>query len=388
MFRRMLPLAIRLANKSMLLLGPRQTGKSTLIEAELKDALVVDLLSGQVFRELTARPERLGDWVRESKKTTIVVDEVQKCPEVMDEVQRLLQSAPKLRFLLTGSSARKLRSQGVNLLGGRLRRQLLCPLTVVEAMTEPDTPKTIADLLNFGGLPSVLLSNSPPDELNDYVALYLKEEIQSEALVRNLGNFSRFLEVAALSVGRPIVYANVASDCEVPASTVRDYFQLLEDTLVGHCLPAFVKTKKRKAYSSAKFYFFDVGVANVLKRTAGDIVPGHADYGAALEQLVFCELRAWLAYCHPMAQLCYWRSLSQLEVDFVVDFSKDRLLGIEVKATGRVTRSDTKGLLALREDFPHLEMWMVSNEPFARTTDDGVQVLPLAEFVRRLSPPQ
>jgi uncharacterized protein len=383
-FRRSFDLRAALKSKSLLLLGPRQTGKSTFLRTLLPDATYVDLLDSRTYRQLTATPEVISDLVRSARTPHVIIDEVQRVPELTNEVQRLLQREPSRRFVLTGSSARKLRKSGTNLLGGRMSRQLFCPLTLQEASTHEERAYAVADLVAWGGLPHVLLADDPAQELEDYVGTYLKEEIQAEAHVRNLGQFTRFLNVAALSVGQQTLFSNVANDCQVPATTVRDYFQLLEDTLVGHMLPAYQATKKRKAYASSKFYFFDVGVANALRGAAGT-ARGDATYGVAFEHLVFCELKAWQAYRAPYAELHYWRSLSNYEVDFVVALPRGRVLGLEVKATTQVNQADCRGLLALREDIPNLTMAVVCEERHARQTEQGIQVIPVEQLGAWLS---
>lgn len=228
-----------------------------------------------------------------------------------------------------------------------------------------------------------MLSNTPERELNDYVETYLKEEIQQEAQVRKLGQFTRFLNIAALSVGQQIIFSNVARDAEVPASTVRDYFQLLEDTLVGHLLPCFGETKKRKAFVAPKFYFFDVGVANVLRETVG-VGSTHPAFGVSLEHFAFGELLAWKSYHQPSAELFYWRSLSQHEVDFVIRLS-GRYVGIEVKSSNNITGKHYKALHALEEDLPGLTKAVVCRERHPRTTTDGVEIIPFAQLQKWLA---
>jgi len=383
MFTRQIDLASAIRTKSALLLGPRQTGKSTLTRQILPDALFVDLLEPETFRQLSTAPERLSERVEASGARVVVIDEVQKLPELLDSVHRLIEQDKRRRFLLTGSSARKLRRAGTNLLGGRARLLRLCPITSNEVLTDPSAGRSCRDLVAFGGLPSVLTSGDPKAELADYVGVYLREEIQAEAIVRSIGNFARFLNTAALANGEQVIFSAIANDAQVPARTVRDYFQVLEDTLVGSLLPAFRATDKRKAMASAKFYFFDVGVANGLLGRAG-VRPGEQGFGRALEHFVWCELTAWRAYAMADAQLSYWRSLSQLEVDFVVELPPNRVVGVEVKSTRNVGRRDLKGLLALKEDIANLEMIVVADEPAERLTSDGVRILPLESFCRRL----
>jgi len=389
MFDRLVDLPSLAARKSMLFLGPRQTGKSTLATTTLKDALYVDLLDAAQFRTLAAHPEQLGDQVREhrrslgSRRAFVVVDEVQKLPSLLDEVHRLIEADPELRFVLTGSSARKLRTGGVNLLGGRAGLVRLHPIVYPELLTGFDPTAGVERAIRCGGLPSVLTSPDPRRDLLDYVGLYLQEEVRAEGLARSVPAFARFLEVAAATNGEQVVFASVASDAELPARTVRDYYQILEDTLVGHLLPAYRATPKRKAMASAKFYFFDVGVANaLLGRT--ELRRGTPEFGRALEHYVLCELRAALDYLGAEARLSYWRSLSQLEVDFVLEAPGAAPVAIEVKGTGTVSRRDTRGLRALADDVVGLRRIVVCSERRRRLTDDGMEIFPLEEFLAAL----
>lgn len=241
--------------------------------------------------------------------------------------------------------------------------------------------RTIADLIGRGGLPPVLAAENPRSELADYTELYLREEIQAEAAVRNLSAFARFLAVAAAANGEQVIFTNVSRDAEVPARTVREYFLLLEDTLVGELLPAFTATSKRKAMSSAKFFFFDVGVANALAGRVG-VERDDQAWGRALEHFIYTELRAWTSYRMPTAKLSFWRSTSHLEVDFILEID-NLTIAVEVKATRQVGRSDLKGLQALHEDVPRLRRIVVATEPAYRVVDD-VEIFPLADFLSLL----
>ena len=356
----------------------------------MPDALLIDLLSSGVYRQLASRPERLEDMVRAHPvgpggHREVIIDEVQKVPALLDEAHRLIAADPTLRFVFTGSSARRLRAAGTNLLGGRATRLILSPIVTPERDTDPSVGAHVSleKALQWGGLPPILTSSDPRADLLDYVGLYLQEEIRAEGLSRSMQAFTRFLEVASAGNTAQIVFARVAQDAEVPARTVRDYFEVLEDTLIGHQLPAFRGTRKRKAVAASKFYFFDLGVAHAL---AGrfELQPGTREFGEALEHLVCVEVKAALAYQRVDASLAYWRSLSQLEVDFVIERSGRPLHAIEVKATRQVERRDLRGLRALREDFPELPCVVVSQEPLPRRTEDGIDVLPVHVFLERL----
>lgn len=373
MYTRALELEPILKNRSCFLLGPRQTGKSTLLKQRFPEARYINLLEADVFREYSANPELLRQRLKPADRR-IIIDEVQKLPSLLDEAQALIDRDKQLRFVFTGSSARKLKRGHANLLAGRAWFARLHPLVSPEVEFAQ-----LERRLNTGGLPAVFDSRHPRQDLLAYVGSYLQEEIRGEALTRAIEPFSRFLTVAGLCNGESLNFTSIGSDCGVAPRTVREYVQILEDTLVGHVLPAFQKTAKRKPVATAKFYWFDVGVAHVLGRQ-GHITAGSSAYGRALEHLVFLELRAYLDYRRREDSLTYWRSLSQIEVDFVID----EHTAIEVKATGRVSGRDLKGLLALREEVPLQRMIVVCTERQARRTDEGVEVIPIGEFLETL----
>ena len=373
MYRRILDLREIVRHKSVFLFGPRQTGKSTLVRQAFPDAAVYDLLEADTFRELTARPEYLRQTLS-PQQPFLIVDEVQKLPGLLDEIQLLIERNKKLRVILTGSSARKLKRGGANLLGGRAWVCRLHPLVSAEL----DEPRLL-DRLNRGSLPAVIDSAHYKEDLKAYVGTYLQEEIRAEGLTRSIENFSRFLEVAGLTSGEQINFTAVAHDAGFPPRTVREHYQILEDTLVGHQLPAYQQTAKRKPVATAKFYVFDVGVANILKRT-GVIEEGSGAYGRALEHLIFLELRSFLDYSRLDHELTFWRSRSQFEVDFVVG----NTVGIEVKSKNRVSPRDYKGLRALGEEVRLKRKIVVCGEKRPRRTDDGMEIMPPAHFLNEL----
>jgi predicted AAA+ superfamily ATPase len=373
MYPRALDLQALLSHRSVFLLGPRQTGKSTLLRHVYPKARYVDLLEADTFRELSAYPETLRQTLRPSDKL-IIIDEVQKLPRLLDEVQALIDRDKSLRFVLTGSSARKLKRGSANLLAGRAWFARLHPLVSPELSYEHLTRR-----LNVGGLPAIFDSLRPHEDLKAYVGGYLQEEIRAEGLVRSIENFSRFLEVAALTNGQLLNYASVSNDTAIPARTIREHYQMLEDTLVGFQLPPFRRSRRRKPVGTPKFYFFDVGVANALMRR-GEIRPRSELYGSALEHLVFLELRAYLDYRRIDADLTFWRTHAGHEVDFVVGTDT----AIEVKATPRVTPRDEQGLTALGEETRLKRRIVVATEPRERTTDSGTLVLPVTTFLRQL----
>ena len=384
MYRRYLDLPTLAAARSFFLLGPRQTGKSTLLRASVPDALFLDLLDAQTFRSLAAAPVLIGERARALKGRcrVVIVDEIQKMPELLDEIHRLMELEKSLRFILTGSSARKLRTRGRNLLGGRAGLVRMHPIVFPELGTvSPCRPWT--DLLRWGGLPSVLDSKTPKEDLQAYVGLYLQEEIRAEGLARSVPNFSRFLETAATMNGEILNYTKLGNDAQLSPRTVRDYFQILQDTLIGDLLPPFQRTRTRKAVTTEKFYFFDVGVTNALVERWG-VSPRTPEYGRVLEHLVEREVRASIDYFRSDRHLFFWRSLSRIEVDFIVAEGQKPVVAIEVKASRSVSPQDMKGLRAFGEDWPRVRKIVVSLESHPRTTEDRIEILPVEQFLSRL----
>ena len=373
MYKRRIDIMPLLQHKSLFLLGPRQTGKSTLLRHLFPSARYVDLLEADTFRQLSAYPETLRQTLTPADRI-VIIDEVQKLPRLLDEVQLLMDRDASLRFILTGSSARKLRGGQANLLAGRAWTIHLHPLVSPEVDYAQFERR-----LSFGSLPAVLDSALPAEELRAYVGDYLKEEIRAEGLTRSIESFSRFLDVAGLCNGEILNYTKVGSDAGIPPRTVRDHFQVLEDTLLAYQLPAYRKGKTRKAVATAKFYFFDVGVANTLLKR-GPVEPRSESYGRALEHLVFLELRAFLDYYRLPVELSYWRTHTGLEVDFIVGDA----LAVEVKAAGRVDDRDLRSLRALETEVSMRRRLVVSTEVMSRRTDDGIEILPVADFLRRL----
>ncbi len=372
LYERTLKLAPLLARKSFFLLGPRATGKSTLVASQLPEARVYDLLDDDVYARLLRRPRALGEDLEGHPKGVVVIDEIQKLPQLLDEVQRLIDKRG-LRFLLTGSSARKLRRRGANLLAGRAWSAALLPLTSHEI---PDFD--LVRYLNRGGLPAVYPSADYREELKSYANLYLREEIVAEALVRKLEAFARFLDVMALANGEELSYQGISSDAGVPVRTVESFVQILVDTLVGFTVPAFGATKKRKAITRAKFYLFDVGVTGALAHR-GEVVERSELFGRAFEHVMMLELRAYLSYRRSEQTLAYWRSTSGFEVDGVIG----NRLAIEIKSTAQVDERDLRGLKALREEGLVEAYAVVSLDPQRRRVD-GVDIWPYRDFLAAL----
>ncbi len=378
MFKRLLQLP-EPGTETFFLWGPRQTGKSTLLRERFGDCRWVDLLKADEYRRYLARPERLREELAAegaAPGTQVVIDEVQKVPALLDEVHWLIENRG-IRFALCGSSARRVRRGGANLLGGRALRFELHGLTAREL----GDAFSLDRALDRGFLPRIYGSERPRGLLEAYVADYLREEVAAEALVRRLRTFSEFLDVAALGDGELVNFSSVARECGVSSHTAKSYYGILEDTLLGRWLPAHRRRPKRRTIRAPKFYFADVGVVNRLARR-GSPEPGSEAYGKAFESWVFHELSAYVSYRAPDETLAYWRTAGGVEVDFVLG---DMRIAIEAKSTERVARHHLKGLRSLLEDHPRVERRVVvCREPTARRTEDGIDILPAAEFVRRL----
>nr|VFJ62554.1 MAG: Predicted ATPase, AAA+ superfamily [Candidatus Kentron sp. FW] len=362
---------------SYFLFGPRGTGKSTWLRERYPEAIRIDLLDPEIHRNYQARPERLKERVDgEPEKRVVVIDEVQKAPSLLDVVHQLIEEGRGLQFVLTGSSARKLRRGAANLLAGRLLTISMHPFLALELKESFD----IHQALHYGMVPLVVFAEDPQATLRAYASLYLKEEVQAEALVRDLGRFSRFLEAIAFSQGGMLNLAAVARDCRIGRKTVEGYLSILEDLLLSFRVPIFSKRAKRHLVSHAKFYYFDVGVFRSL-RPRGPLDRPEEIGGAALEGLVAQQLRGWLSCCTEESDLYYWRTKSGVEVDFII-YGPSRFLAIEVKHSARIERKDTRSLRAFREDYPEAKAYLLylGNE---RLVVDGVPCLPCAEFLLR-----
>ena len=372
---RRLDLTGDLTARSVFLFGPRQTGKTTWLRQCFPESVSLNLLHGDVFLRLSREPGRLRQELATVNPAAgpVVIDEIQKLPGLLDEVHDLIVSRG-FRFVLAASSPVKLRRGGVNLLGGRARTRCMFPFVSAEV---PDWDLMRA--INVGGIPSIHFSDDPLEDLRAYCGNYVRLEIQAEGVVRGVEPFSRFLTAAGASYAQPIVFERLASDAAVPARTVREYFQVVEDTMLGTLVPPFAPRKaRRKPVSRAKLFFFDVGVANALA-SVGEIRAGGPTFGAALEQLVFCELSAWLAYERDPRPLSYWRTADGSEVDFVIGDE----VGIEVKATASVTSRDLTGLRRLAAETPLRTQIVVCREPVMRVVED-IRVLPVGEFLNAL----
>jgi predicted AAA+ superfamily ATPase len=367
---RVLNLPSLLQKKSHFLFGPRQTGKTSLIRHSLKGVRSYDLLDNSVYLSLSQDPGRIAQEIN-PRDRIIVVDEIQRLPVLLNEVHRLIEERG-IRFLLTGSSARKLRRGGVNLLGGRARTKYMHPLTYWELGNQFDLLKAI----ERGLLPSIYLSEDPHADLEAYTGSYLQQEVVAEGVTRNVPAFSRFLKVAALCNGTVVNFTNVSNDAQVPRTTVYEYFEILKDTLLLYELPSWRKSKKRKPLTSSKYYFFDVGVVGTLQ--GRQFRPGTPEFGEAFETYLMHELVSYSDYISG-EPLNYWRSTSGFEVDFILGDHT----AVEVKAKGNISAHDLKSLRAFAEEKKLKRYLCVSLEPRKRNLEN-VTVLPYRDFLKAL----
>jgi predicted AAA+ superfamily ATPase len=367
---RILDLPLLLDKKSHFLLGPRQTGKTFLIQNTLKEAKVYDLLDTSIFLALSRNPSRIAQELT-PQDHLIVIDEIQRLPELLNEVHRLIESR-RIRFLMTGSSARKLRRGGINLLGGRARTKHLHPLT----RRELGERFALTRALQRGLLPSIYFSDDPAADLESYTGLYLQQEVVAEGTIRNIPAFSRFLKIASLCNGTIVNFTKVSNDAQVARTTVYEYFEILKDTLILHELPAWRKSKKRKPLASSKYYFFDVGIVATLQGRV--FRPGTPEYGEGFETYLFHELMCYQDYIRQ-EPLSYWRSSSGFEVDFIIGDHT----AVEVKAKENISPHDIKALQAIAEEKILKRYLCVSLEPRMRRIG-VVTILPYEEFLDNL----
>lgn len=370
----------KLPTESFFLLGPRGTGKSTLLKRKIRQAMWVDLLSEDTFRQFSARPESIAATVEDlAVGATIVIDEIQRVPGILNEVHRLIEKKREWRFILTGSSARKLKREGANLLGGRALVSTLHPFMAAELGPQFSLEKA----LNVGMLPLIHAAANPEKQLSAYAGVYLREEVQREGLVRNLGGFARFLEVISFSHGGLLNASRIAEDTQVKRSSIEGYLRILEDLLLSFQVPIFSKRAKRDLISHPKFYYFDTGVFRSL-RPQGPLDRLSELDGQSLEGLVAQHLRAWCAYRDKKDQLFFWRTRWGLEVDFVI-YGPQGMAALEVKNTDRVRPEDLNGLIAFREDYPESTVALLyrGKKPMKLK---GILCLPCDDFLRALTP--
>ena len=375
-----LPRFFTIPQGSFFLFGPRGTGKTTWLREELPDAIVVDLLRAEEFRRFSARPERLRERVRAVRPGgDVVVDEIQRVPELLNVVHELMESGVPHRFVLTGSSARKLRRGGVNLLAGRAILRTMHPFMAGELGSAFD----LTTALTLGTIPTVQSSGDPPSALAAYAALYVEQEVRAEGLARDVGSFSRFLEAAAFSHATTLNVSAVARECETSRSTVSGYLELLEDLLLAFRLPVFTRRAKRRVVAHPRFFYFDCGVFQSL-RPKGPLDRLDEIAGPALEGLVAQHLRAWLAYSGTDGRLYYWRTQAGAEVDFVL-YGACGLWGIDVMNADRIRPADLRGLRAFGDDYPEARRVLLYRGEH-RLVRNRVLCLPVDAFLAKLDP--
>jgi predicted AAA+ superfamily ATPase len=370
--RRLLDLKLP-RGRSAFLWGPRRTGKSYWIREHLTQAPLIDLLQSDVYGEYAARPALLRERFADRAHPLVVIDEVQKVPALLDEVHWLIENR-RQGFLLTGSSARKLRRGHANLLAGRAWRRQMMPLTSAEV-----DRLDLDHVMVSGLLPPHVLSPDPIEDLRAYIGDYLKEEIAAEALTSNIPAFAEFLRVAANTSSELLNCTNVARECGVSAKVVRGYFEILEDTYLGFRLAPWTKVKDRRLILAEKFYLFDVGVANFLAGRRPR--EGSAEFGKAFEHFILMELKAYQAYRDPDLPIAFWRTASGFEVDFVLG---RMAVAIEVKGSARVHDGDLRGLRALAAEHRLRRAIVVSLERERRTVAPGIEILPWRQFLDEL----
>ncbi len=360
--------------ESLFFWGARQTGKSTLLKMFFTNSLYFDLLRSDVFERLQRNPSMLREIIlADPPNKPVIIDEIQRIPALLNEVHWMIVNK-NIRFILSGSSPRKILRSGANLLGGRALRYELYPLIYQEI---PDFD--LKQALNHGLLPRHYLSKNPEKLISAYIGSYLQDEIMAEAKIRNIVSFSRFLEAAAFSNGEIVNYTNIASDCGVSAPTVKEYFQILVDTLTGRFLPSFQKRPKRRVIRAPKFYYFDIGIANyLLKRKS--IEQGSETFGKAFEHFIYQEIHTHSSYSGMYYPISYWRTASQIEIDFVLG---DHEVAIEIKATEQANPRHLKGLKSFAEEYKVKKLILVSNDPFPRQIGD-IMILPWKIFLDKL----
>jgi predicted AAA+ superfamily ATPase len=363
-----------LGSESTFLWGARQTGKSTLLKAMFPENDYFDLLLAEEYNRFQRNPSLLREILEAAPlKNPVIIDEIQRIPDLLNEVQWLIVNRNR-QFILSGSSPRKIVRNGANLLGGRAARYELYPL-IYEEIPDFDLIKA----LNRGLIPRHYLSNNYVKLISSYIGSYLHDEIMAEARIRNISSFSRFLEMAAFSNGEIVNYSNIATDCGVSAPTVKEYFQILVDTLIGRFLPSYQKKPKRRVILSPKFYFFDVGITNqLLKR--GLIEAGSESFGKAFEHFIYHELYSHSHYSDLNYALSFWRTASQIEVDFILG---DHEVAIEVKATTMANQNHLRGLNSFAEEYDVKKLYLVSNDISPRKLGN-INIVPWRLFLQQL----
>lgn len=375
MFERLLkkPLASR---KSFFLFGPRGVGKTTWLKHHLPQALFVNLLRAEFHTPLAANPGRLEALIPPDYDDWVIIDEIQRLPTLLNEIHNLIE-ARRLNFILTGSSARTLRRKGVNLLAGRALTHHMHPLTTAEQQDA----FSLRDSLRFGHLPARFSENDPAKYLKDYVQTYLWEEVMQESLTRNIGHFSRFLEVTSFCQGETLNISNIAREAHIKRPVVENYFSILEDLLIATRLPVFARKAKRKLVSQRKFYFFDAGVFRAVRPLG--VLDSEAEIdGPALETLVLQELRALNDYRGYDYQIFFWRTRNNLEIDFILD-GPHGLLAMEIKRSTHIQPKDTRALKEFKKDYPDAQCFIFYGGTATLYLDD-ITALPIERALKNL----
>jgi len=365
---------------SFFLFGPRGTGKSTLVQERLPEALYIDLLDPETERKYSAYPERLREAMAVlPSETTVVIDEIQKVPRLLDLIHSIIEGKKGWRFVLTGSSSRKLKRSGVDLLAGRVLLRNLHPFMAAEV----SDIFSLEEALNIGLLPIVLDSKEPEEVLQAYIALYLQEEVRIEGLVRKLGGFSRFLEAISFSHASILNVSNVARECAIGRKTVEGYISILEDLFLGFQVDIFTKRAKRSLISHPKFYLFDAGIYRAL-RPKGPLDRPEEIFGHALEGLVAQHLRAWVEYTHHDYKLYFWRSRGGVEVDFII-YGPEGFYAVEVKNSRKLYTKDLSNLKNFKRDYPESKGYLLYRGK-DKLMKEGILCIPCEDFLLKLHP--
>lgn len=364
--------------QSTFLFGPRGTGKSTYLHHHFPHSPYIDLLDDEIYTALLADPKKISVYIPSQCADFIIVDEIQKLPKLLDEVHRLIENK-KYRFILTGSSARKLRRSEVNLLGGRALTEKMFPLTVAELGEDFD----LVHSLQFGHLPMAYTSAAPAKYLASFVKTFLEEEVKQEGLTRNLGAFSRFLQAASFSQAGLLSISDVARECSVERKVVENYFIILEDLLLAYRIPVFAKKAKRRLVQHAKFFYFDVGIYQAIRPKGPLDTPENIE-GAALETLVFQEIAAMNSLLNLGYEIYFWRTSHKIEVDFVL-YGPKGLVAVEIKRSRKFDHRDLSGLKAFLKDYPMAKAFFVYGGE-QKQYAEGIEVWPVIDFLKQLQP--
>lgn len=381
MFKRLL---VTSKNRSFFLFGPRQTGKSTYIKAHLgKNDLYINLLPQRIFLNYTRNPNLFREELLAHQKLygsnfTCIVDEIQKIPALLDEIHDLIETYG-IHFGLTGSSARKLKRGGANLLAGRADTYHLFPLTYSEFSENFDLEK----VLQIGCLPylwaNVLTEKEKEEFLRAYTDLYLKEEIQAEGVVRNIGSFTRFLDIAAYNDGEIVNYSNIARECGVSVKTVQGYYQILEDTFLSHRMDPWTSSIRKRLISHPRYYLFDMGVTNAICQNFGQLHP--QTRGRRFEQFIILQIIALNSYYRYNYEFFFWRTNNGLEIDLIITHAKKPIAAIEIKSTSSLNPGDTYALNEFKQEYPKVKTYIVCPSDRARILQDETMVIPWEKFL-------